>query len=547
MRNTDPFDFFQKHRDIIFRWSAILGIALVVFLIVRFFAMRLGGWRAAWRRLCREVALTAYAFSAPVRSWIRHRQSARRLVLALGAHASWRDAEQALKDARSAAAPAQPYAVYVDAASVTVLFAARDMPPASGIWQTDQEDPAAWTAPRTALPPVTADAGGVRPIVVALGEAGQSCVFLDLAIGPPTVAVEGEQRSRNALFQAVAAQVDARLPAPQAVIAEGVHADFAGEPVRAAYRTALATPPRLGIPAFLITAALPDPLPPELAEPPREVTEMRILLRGPGRGYVRTLLTDRHGRAAVPGTPLLVTCHALGAALAKVLPHIPPVLPPAPDPNADLGIAGADLFEEVVATARTKAPDAAGAAPAVADLFEETYEIGQTAEGPEVVVTATGTRELFEEAGETAGTRTGGEYVRLADVWEPTEAAAPAPTMAADYPPPTGDPVDFLPPPSGMPFASFPPPGEYSSGPGPGPRAGAAAGSEPEPETEARPEPERAREPASRPAPRAPDDEEEESPPPAVSAADLAPEPSNGSSVARSRSSAGPGAGSPRP
>ncbi|MYV99156.1 hypothetical protein GT354_12850, partial [Streptomyces sp. SID3343] len=113
MRNTDPLDFFAKHRDTIFRWGGIAAIALVVFLILRFIAMRFGGWKAAWRRLCREIALTAYAFSAPVRAWLRYRRSVRVLVRGLGASTTWRDAELALVAAKFAAAPGQPYAAVV--------------------------------------------------------------------------------------------------------------------------------------------------------------------------------------------------------------------------------------------------------------------------------------------------------------------------------------------------------------------------------------------------------------------------------------------------
>ncbi|WP_436775314.1 hypothetical protein [Yinghuangia sp. YIM S09857] len=413
MRNTDPFEFFQDHRDTIFRWSAIAGIVLALFLVVRLLAMRLGGWRAAWRRLCREVALTAYAFGAPVRGWLRHRRVLRILVRHLARAATWRDAERALVDARFAAAPAQPYAVRVADDAVTVHLAGRNIPEATGIWEAVADAPGAWTAPRGALPGVVPDAEGTRPIVVALGEADGGCVFLDLAIGPPMVAVEGEKRSHNALFQAVAAQLDARLPAPQAVVAEGVHADYAGEPPRAAYRTARATPPRLGVPAFLVTAALPDPLPPELAEPPDGVPAIRILLKGPGRSYVRTLLTDKRGQVAIPGTPVVTTCHALGAALARVLPDIPPVLPPAP--AADPESAAAELFEESTEAARAVVPEPVGVAAPIADLFEETSAAASTA-GPPLPRHA----ELFEEYGE-AGTAAVGTTAQ-----DPTPRPSPA-------------------------------------------------------------------------------------------------------------------------
>lgn len=100
---------------------------------------------------------------------------------------------------------------------------------------------------------------------------------------------------------------------------------------------------------MLIAAELPDPLPPEFAAPPGDDPTVRAVVLGPGRAYVRSLLTDRHGRVAVAGTPLLARCGPLGRAVAKVLPSIPPVLPPAPSAEASTGLSGRharDLFEE---------------------------------------------------------------------------------------------------------------------------------------------------------------------------------------------------------
>lgn len=330
MRNTDPIAFFQDHRETIFFWSGVAGGVLVLYLILRFFAMRLGGWTAAWRRVCREVALTAYAFSWPVRAWIRYRRSVAALIRLLGTASTWRDAEHALVAAKLEAFPAQPYAAVVGARTVTVLFAALTMPTPQGIWREVPGEPTSWTAARTELPSVTPDTDGRPPVIVALGETDHNAVFLDLAVGPPILGVDGERRASTALFQAIAVQVDARLPGGQVVVADGVHRDVPGPMIRDAYRTARATPPRLGLPAFLATPELPAPLPPELAEPPLETPPLRIVLRGAGRGFVRTALTDKHGRVAVPGTPVVATGNGLGAALTRILADIPPVLPPAP-------------------------------------------------------------------------------------------------------------------------------------------------------------------------------------------------------------------------
>ncbi|MGW3647889.1 hypothetical protein [Streptomyces sp. NPDC000878] len=353
MRNTDPFVFFRQHSDTIYRVLGIAGVLLLVYLLLRVWAMRWGGWRAACARLRREAAVTRYAFTAPVRAWFRHRRGLRLLVRQLGTPGTWRDAERALAAARLAAAPARPYAALVDSDSVAVLLAGTELPvPApDGAWWAEPDEPERWLVARADLPSVTPEAADVRPIIVAVGEAERSAAFLDLAVGPPVLSVAGNDRAATALVQAIAAQLDARLPSPLVVVAEGVHRDYSGPPVRSAYRTARETPPRLGIAPVLIAAELPDPLPPEFAAPPGDGPAVRAVVLGPGRGYVRSLLTDRHGRVAVTGTPLLARCGPLGRAVARVLPSIPPVLPPA---EASTGLSGRharDLFEEEEETA----------------------------------------------------------------------------------------------------------------------------------------------------------------------------------------------------
>lgn len=351
MRNTDPFVFFRQHSDTIYRVLGIAGALLLVFLLLRVWAMRWGGWRAAWARLRRELAVTRYAFTAPVRAWYRHRSGLRLLVRRLGAPDTWRDAERALAAARLAAAPARPYAALVDSDSVAVLLAGTGLPQPDpdGVWWAEPDEPERWLVARADLPSVTPEAADIRPIIVAVGEADRSAAFLDLAVGPPVLSVTGNDRAATALVQAVAAQLDVRLPSPLVVVAEGVHQNYPGPPVRSAYRTARETPPRLGIAPVLIAAELPDPLPPEFAAPPGDDPTVRAVVLGPGRAYVRSLLTDRHGRVAVTGTPLLARCGPLGSAVAKVLPSIPPVLPPAPAAEASTGLDGRearDLFEE---------------------------------------------------------------------------------------------------------------------------------------------------------------------------------------------------------
>ena len=382
MGTADPFKFFHDHRDVIFRCVGIAAGALAVFLLLRVVAMRFGGWRAAWRRLCREVALTTYAFVAPLLAWRRYRRSTQTLIQGLRRPDTWRYAERALVAARFAAAPARPYAAVVTQSTVTVFLAGAAATSPQGIWRASGAQPGAWTARLEEIPAVTPDTDGARPIVVALGVADHGCVFLDMAVGPPMVCVEGEAVVRSGLFQAIAAQMDARLPGGRVIVAEGVHPGFPSEPVRAAYRCATDTPPLFGIPAFLVATELPDPLPPELTEPPTGAAAVRILLRGPGRGYVRTLLADRAGRVAVIGTPVVAACNALGTALAHVLPDIPPVLPPMPAPVSSPGVGRAELFDEsdpVPVVVRAQVPAESGAAPTTTVVMDPEPAVGVSA------------------------------------------------------------------------------------------------------------------------------------------------------------------------
>ncbi|MFD5318717.1 hypothetical protein [Streptomyces sp. NPDC127098] len=332
MRTTDPFEFIDRHRDTIFRVLGVIAVLLVIFLIIRYLAMRQGGWAKAWRRLRREFAVTGHAFAAPFRAWLRHRRSFRVLVRGLRATATWRDAERAVAAARAAGGRA--YGALVDGDTVTVLVAGESgnvsLPDDQRWWLAGDDADDHWSVARADLPPVVPDPDQVHPVLVAVGEVGGRSAFLDLAVGPPMITVEGDRRSAVALHQAVAAQLDVRLPEGLVVVAEGVHRGFAGMPVRAAHRAAREQRPKLGLSPVLVTAELPDPVPAELSEPPEEFPALRLLLLGEGRGHLRTLLTDRHGQISVAGTPLLTTGNALSRAVAKVLSAIPPVLPPAP-------------------------------------------------------------------------------------------------------------------------------------------------------------------------------------------------------------------------
>ncbi|WP_165988175.1 hypothetical protein, partial [Streptomyces sp. YIM 98790] len=345
MRNTDPFAWFTEHRDTIFRWCGITGVLLVLFLLLSRQVRRHGGWRVAGARLRRETAVTALAFTAPLRAWLRYRRSLRLLTALLGDPALWRDCERALLTVRDAAGPAaRPYAVLADAATVWVLLAGPAGGPAAlrppEPWFEEPGDPGVWGIGRAGLPAVAPAAGGPCPVLVALGEQDRACAFLDLAAGPRITAVDGDEHNRRMLTQALAAQLDARLPRGLVTVAAGVHPRYPGMPLRDAYRAARAAAAaaadgsRSGtgtgtgesagaLPAVLAAPELPDPLPPELAAPPGRAAAPRVLVTGRGRGHVRYVPVDRYGRAAVAGTPLLTEAAALGRAVARTLRRFP--------------------------------------------------------------------------------------------------------------------------------------------------------------------------------------------------------------------------------
>ncbi|MEV7728493.1 hypothetical protein AB0P15_27615 [Streptomyces sp. NPDC087917] len=381
MNNVDPVAWIVDHREAIIRWSIMLGAAFLVFLLIRYFAMRLGGWRAAWRRLMRELALTGAAFASPVRAWLRYRRVLRMLVRRMGDSESWRDAERALAAARLAAAPALPYAALVDDSHVSVLLAGHRLPAPPAPWEADEDVPGQWSVPRSELPAVVPGAGLNRPVIVAIGgEDGPygRCAFLDTASGPPAVALDGDRRAGTALLPALAVQLGVRLPTGQVIVAKGVHRGFQGEPVREAYRAAKDTPTRLGIAPVLVTPELPDPLPPELAGRPQDVPRLRVLVLGPGRGYVRRLYADRHGQLVLPGTPLLLMAHALPKAVARTLKRIPPVHPPAPAGESALGV----FVESEDADADVDVSTGAGEAERDPDAGVVTTPGGAVAPGP---------------------------------------------------------------------------------------------------------------------------------------------------------------------
>ncbi|GHH75523.1 hypothetical protein GCM10018781_44540 [Kitasatospora indigofera] len=277
-------------------------------------ARRAGGWRVVRRRLRREAAATAAAFAAPVRAQLRYRRHLRLLLRLLGDRSGWADAERAALGAGRVPG-VQPYGVLLGRTVVGVLVAcgpaAPPQPPKP--WAADDTDPRLWWLDRADAARV-ATGGRPAPLLAAFGTDGRHAVLLDLATGPAVTVLGGDKGTARAVLQALAAQLDARLPAGAVTVADGVNPRHTGpEPAAAlalAERAATG-----GAPAFAVCAELPAGA--------RPAAGSRLLALSGARGSARLLTADRAG-LSVLGTGLRVDAVPLARATARSLPLLPP-------------------------------------------------------------------------------------------------------------------------------------------------------------------------------------------------------------------------------
>ncbi|MFD8322349.1 hypothetical protein [Kitasatospora purpeofusca] len=290
------------------------GVVLLLAVLAHLAARRAGGRRVLQRRLRRELALTAGAFAAPVAARLRYGRQLRTVRRLLTDRAGWVDAERAALGAGRVAG-ARPYAVLLGAHTTGVLVACGPgrppVPPEP--WVVDEADPRLWWAARDELRSTAAE-GGPAPLLALIGTDGPRAVLLDLATGPAVTEFGGDRVLARAVVQAVAAQLDARLPVGAVVVADGVHARHAGPaPVEA-----LAEADRFaadGEPAFAVCPAAPDGF--------RPATGARMLVLGGARGSARLVTVDRDG-LRLRGTALRVEVVALARATARILRALPP-------------------------------------------------------------------------------------------------------------------------------------------------------------------------------------------------------------------------------
>ncbi|WP_328953475.1 hypothetical protein [Kitasatospora purpeofusca] len=290
------------------------GVLVLLAVLAHLTARRAGGRRLFRRRLRRELAATAGAFAAPFAARHRYGRQLRTVRRLLAGHAGWADAERAVLVAGRVVG-VRPYAVLLGAHTVGVLVSCGPgrppVPPEP--WVVDATDPRLWWGARDELRSTAAD-GGPAPLLALVGTDGPAAVLLDLATGPAVTEFGGDRVLAHAVLQAVAAQLDARLPVGAVVVADGVHPRHAGP----APAEALAAADRVaadGEPAFAVCPVAPTGF--------RPATGARLLVLGGARGSARLVTVDRDG-LRLRGTAQRVEAVALARATARILRALPP-------------------------------------------------------------------------------------------------------------------------------------------------------------------------------------------------------------------------------
>ncbi|MDT0462964.1 hypothetical protein [Streptomyces gibsoniae] len=373
-------------------WFGPAGAVILVAAVTHWLVKRAGGWKVMRRRVRNEVRLTARAFAQPVRTEARYRSRLRLLVRLLRDPGLWADAERAVAMAATVDPAARPYGLLAGPHLLGVLMTARtadgSLPPVPPEpWAADPTDPLLWWVSRSDVLdlPGAVDVNGapgvpetatVAPLLVCVGTDGRHAVLLDLYAGPPAVSVYGAPREARAVLQALAAQLEARLPAGTVAVSSGVHPRYEGLPA-----AEIVDLPGIGF------AVLADPVDRPLPDGVRQLT------LGHPRGRARLLAADAGGMLTVHGAVPIerIDVMPLSRAVVKVLHTLPPLpesggpdreppLPAAPvthvlPPSAGGGASDDDLSESDVtfgagsapAVVRTDASAARGASAGSAD------------------------------------------------------------------------------------------------------------------------------------------------------------------------------------
>ena len=289
-------------------WIGYAGLALLLIVLINLLIRRLGGWRRLFGRISRETKRTARAFAEPIATRRRYRRRLRLLTQVLRDSDGWAGAERAIIAAAGISPGMAPYAVALAKQRIGVLVAgASDLEPPDP-WSADPIDPRLWWIDRADVP----EGGSVRerPLLVCVGTDtdGATVIMLDVLSGPRILSVYGVNRTARAVVQAVAAQLDVRLPVGAIEVAEGIHPRHDGMPLDEAAR-------RLG--AWFVVGAgpLPGPLP----------AGRRMLSLGVARGSSRLLeaLPDQTLRLHGGASWLRIDPLPLARAVARSIRRLP--------------------------------------------------------------------------------------------------------------------------------------------------------------------------------------------------------------------------------
>jgi len=287
-----------------------VGVVLLVVILVNLLVRRLGGWKRLLRWISREAKRTVHAFTEPIAARRRYRRRLRLLTRVLRDRQGWAAAEGAIVAAAAVSPGMAPYAVALAEQRIGVLLAGASElePPAP--WSADPQDPRLWWIDRAQVP----ETGSVRemPLLVCAGTdaGGATVIMLDLLSGPRILSVYGVDRTARAVVQAMAAQLDVRLPVGAIEVADGIHSRHDGLPLEEAVR-------RLG--AWFVVGAGPlaGPLP----------AGRRMLSLGVARGSSRLLeaLPDQslllHGAASWLRIDPLPLAKAVARSIRRLPPH----------------------------------------------------------------------------------------------------------------------------------------------------------------------------------------------------------------------------------
>jgi hypothetical protein len=291
------------------------GLVILALILLNLLVRRLGGWRRLGRWIKREYSRTVHAFVDPIAARIRYRQRVRFLSRILRNKNGWAQAEQAMGFAAAVDPAMSPYALALAKQRIGVLVAgvAAERPLPSP-WLKDETDPRLWWIERRELADYSAPSGHVpsqTPLLACLGTdaSGKNAIMIDLLAGPPSLSVYGVPRTARAIVQALAAQLDVRLPAGAVEVADGVHGKHDGMPLAEAIQ-------RRGAWFVIGAEQLETPVP----------KGVRLVSLGVGRGSSRLMeaTPDRglllHGAA----TWLEVDPLPLAAAVARSVLRMPP-------------------------------------------------------------------------------------------------------------------------------------------------------------------------------------------------------------------------------